>query len=65
MGRRRSEGLLTAEELEAMWRPRPDFIGPVAPPMWLWLHAREIDRYRLIERNRELAKDLKAYFSEL
>jgi hypothetical protein len=27
---------LTPKELEALWRPSSDFIGPVAPPMWLW-----------------------------
>jgi hypothetical protein len=29
------------DELEALWRLDPDFIGPVAPPMWLWLHDRK------------------------
>jgi hypothetical protein len=28
-------------ELEALWRPSPDFIGPVAPPTWLWLRDSE------------------------
>ena len=23
------------------WRPSPGFIGPVAPPMWLWVKDRE------------------------
>lgn len=34
----------TQTELEALWRPRPEFIGPVAPPMWLWMHDREKQR---------------------
>ena len=35
--------LPTQVELEALWRPRPVHrcIGPVAPPMWLWMHDRE------------------------
>ena len=29
----------TQSELEALWRTGgPLFIGPVAPPMWLWVH---------------------------
>jgi hypothetical protein len=31
----------TAAELEALWRKSSDFIGPVAPPMHLWLHDPE------------------------
>ena len=27
--------------LEALWRPSSGFIGPVAPPMWLWTRDRE------------------------
>lgn len=27
---------LTPVEIEAIWRPTPAFVGPVAPPMWLW-----------------------------
>jgi hypothetical protein len=32
---------MTAEELEALWRPHPAFVGPVAPPMWLWIRNRQ------------------------
>jgi hypothetical protein len=28
-------------DLEALWRPHPAFIGPVGPPMVLWLRSRE------------------------
>jgi hypothetical protein len=31
----------TQAELEAIWRPHPGFIGPVGPPMVLWLANRE------------------------
>jgi hypothetical protein len=34
----------TAEQLEALWRPHPAFIGPVAPPMVLWARDRERQR---------------------
>jgi len=34
--RSRNAERLTQAELEALWRSAPDFIGPVAPPMWLW-----------------------------
>ena len=39
--RSRSDNPLTRQELEALWRPGSDFIGPVAPPMWLWQRDRE------------------------
>jgi hypothetical protein len=42
---------LTEAEIQAYWRVLaggPDFIGPVAPPMWLW--ARTIGRGRYWER---------------
>ena len=29
--------LPTQVELEALWRPSPEFIGPVGPPMELWI----------------------------
>ena len=28
-------------ELEVAWRPDPSFIGPVGPPMLLWLNDRD------------------------
>lgn len=31
----------TYAQLEAFWRGTPDFIGPVGPPMVLWLRDRE------------------------
>ena len=31
----------TPEGFDALWRPSPDFIGPVGPPMWLWIRDRE------------------------
>ena len=31
----------TAEALEALWRPDPAFIGPVAPPMIQWINDRD------------------------
>lgn len=31
---------LTDQQIEDLWRPTPDFIGPVAPPMWLWVRGR-------------------------
>jgi len=33
-----------SQELEALWRPDPAFIGPVGPPMVLWLRDREKQR---------------------
>ena len=36
--RTRFAKLPTAAELEPIWRPDPAFIGPVAPPMLLWLY---------------------------
>ena len=38
--RRRIAGDLSEAELETLWRPSSDFIGPVAPPMWLWQRDR-------------------------
>ena len=38
--RRRIAGDLSEAELETLWRPSPDFIGPVGPPMWLWQRDR-------------------------
>jgi hypothetical protein len=38
---RRQREPLTQRELEAFWRGHPDFIGPVGPPMTLWLRDRE------------------------
>jgi hypothetical protein len=38
---------LTQRELEAFWRDLkggPDFVGPVGPPMWLWLRDHEKQR---------------------
>ena len=35
--------LPTPAELDLLWRGiagGPEFIGPVAPPMWLWMHDR-------------------------
>jgi hypothetical protein len=35
---------LTQRELEDFWRDLkggPGFIGPIGPPMWLWMHDRE------------------------
>lgn len=34
----------TAAELEALWRKDPAFIGPVAPPMFLWINDEERQR---------------------
>ena len=34
----------TAETLERLWRPSADFIGPVGPPMLLWLKDRQAQR---------------------
>lgn len=31
----------TQAQREAFWRGHPDFIGPVGPPMELWLRNRE------------------------
>jgi hypothetical protein len=42
--RRRNARPLTPAELEAVWRPYPSFIGPVGPPMWLWVRDREKQR---------------------
>lgn len=39
------------EELEALWRPYPEFIGPAVPPMWLWLWDREAQRRWELEVN--------------
>jgi hypothetical protein len=50
MGARKREPL-TDEEIQAYWRELaggPDFIGPVASPMWLWM--RGIGRGRYWER---------------
>lgn len=38
---KRSMRQLTELELEAIWRKDPNFIGPVGPPMVLWLRDRE------------------------
>jgi hypothetical protein len=35
---------LTVEELEELWRPSPEFVGPVGPPMWLWLKDADAQR---------------------
>ena len=42
----RERRLPTPVELEALWRPDPAFIGPVAPPMWLWVRGAEAKRAR-------------------
>ena len=46
------------EALEDLWRPSPDFIGPVAPPMWLWLKKPEDEQWRdmlgITVRNRNI-----------
>lgn len=39
--RKRERPPSTEAELEAFWRKDPGFIGPVGPPMWLWLRDRE------------------------
>ena len=39
------------EELDLFWRGGPEFIGPVAPPMWLWMHDREKQRLWQIATN--------------
>ena len=41
----------TDAELEAYWRPSPDFVGPVAPPMWLWLRDLEAQERWKIQTN--------------
>jgi hypothetical protein len=41
----------TEAELEALWRKDPGFIGPVAPPMWLWLKDEEKQERWEIEMN--------------
>ena len=38
---KKPRALPTQAELEALWHPRPDFIGPVGPPMELWIRDRE------------------------
>ena len=43
--------LPTQAELEALWRPRPDFIGPVGPPTELWIRDREKQRLWRIATN--------------
>jgi hypothetical protein len=42
---RKPKPLPTAEELEALWRKDPAFIGPVAPPLTLWERGRGRGRY--------------------
>jgi hypothetical protein len=42
---------MTAEELEGLWRPHPAFVGPVAPPMVLWLRDRQRQEQWEIETN--------------
>jgi hypothetical protein len=37
---KRQKPMPTPQELEALWRPYPSFIGPVAPPMVLFLRDR-------------------------
>ena len=31
----------TEAELETLWRPTPAFIGPVGPPMVIWINDRD------------------------
>jgi hypothetical protein len=40
MRNKRDRHSRTLEELEALWRPHPDFIGPVGPPMLLFSRDR-------------------------
>ena len=47
----REKRQMTAEELEQLWRPSPDFIGPVGPPMVLWLKNAEAQREWKIAMN--------------
>ena len=52
----------TREKLEALWRPHPDFIGPVAPPMELWLRNRE--KQAVWRKNNGLAEAKSMAWSE-
>jgi hypothetical protein len=53
---KREKPARTEGELEALWRPSPEFIGPVAPPMLMWFyHGCPKDDWQ-IEAERRFAK---------